>query len=98
MREPRRNHYIAPVANDETVVALDDAIDTLRRTRSFQPDDPGVTLHLLASIITETQQRLPEAVANARDHGYSWAEIAELLGVTRASAWQRYADHTNPRP
>ena len=22
--------------------------------------------------------------------GYSWAEIADLLGVTRTSAWQRF--------
>jgi len=33
-------------------------------------------------------------VADARDQDYSWAQVADLLGVTRASAWQRYAAHT----
>ncbi len=38
----------------------------------------------------EIDSRIPRAVADARDQEYSWAEIGDLLGVTRASAWQRY--------
>jgi hypothetical protein len=33
---------------------------------------------------------VPRAVADARDQEYSWAAIGDLLGVTRASALQRY--------
>jgi hypothetical protein len=51
-------------------------------------------VHFLASLIAEAQHRLPLAVADARDQDYSWAQIADLLGVTRASAWQRYAGRT----
>jgi len=51
----------------------------------------GATMHLLCSLLAEAERRLPRAVADARDQEYSWAEIADLLGVTRASAWQRYA-------
>ncbi len=35
--------------------------------------DAAVTLHLLASLITEARSRLPRAVADARDQDYSWA-------------------------
>jgi len=35
--------------------------------------------------------RLPQAVALARDQDYSWAEIGDLLGTTRAAALQRVA-------
>ena len=53
--------------------------------------DAGAELHLLASLIAETERRLPLAVAGARDQELSWAEIGDLLGTTRAAAWQRFA-------
>jgi hypothetical protein len=56
--------------------------------------DTGVALHLLASLMAEARARLPRAVADARDQDCSWGQVAELLGVTRASAWQRYAGRT----
>ena len=49
-----------------------------------------MTLHLFASLAAETSSRLPQAVADARAYGLSWAQVADLLGVTRASAWERY--------
>ena len=95
MREPRRDHYLAPTTGDDTKRILDAAIETLGTIRNLPwLGDAGATLHLLTSLIAETEQRLPRAVADARDQEYSWAEIADLLGVTRASAWQRYAGRT----
>jgi len=49
----------------------------------------------------QIQQRLPDAVADARDQNYSWAEIGDLLGITRAAAWNHYGrpsrrGHTRP--
>lgn len=94
-REPRRDHYITPATGDDTERVLDDAIETLGTIRGLPwLGDAGVTLHLLTSITIEAERRLPRAVADARDQEYSWAQIADLLGVTRASAWQRYAGHT----
>ena len=95
MTEPRRDHYIPPALGEDSQRVLDAAIDSLGKLRGFAFNgDAATTLHLLASLIAEAQQRLPQAVADARDQDCSWAEIADLLGVTRASAWQRYAGHT----
>jgi hypothetical protein len=57
--------------------------------------DASADLHVLTSLIKEAESRIARAVADARDQEYSWAEIADLLGVTRASAWQRYAARTD---
>jgi hypothetical protein len=67
--------------------------------RDFEDGDPAAIVHVLASLAWQLDGRLVLAVADARRWGCSWAEVADLLGVTRASAWQRYADqetnHTN---
>jgi hypothetical protein len=95
MREPRRDHYIEPATSPDSERVIDEAITSLGTLRNLPwLGDPGATLHLLTSLIHQAQQRLPTAVADARDQEYSWAQIADLLGVTRASAWQRYAGHT----
>ncbi|MGH2836400.1 MAG: hypothetical protein ACRDKD_09315 [Solirubrobacteraceae bacterium] len=92
MRAPRRDRYIAPCADADTGRVVDAALESLRVARSFGRDDPAASLHLLTSLLVEVQGRLAEFVAAARDQGCSWAEVADLLGVTRASAWQRYSD------
>jgi hypothetical protein len=98
MTEPRRDHYLAPATGADTSQAVDAAIKHLAGLRHWNgPTDATVTLHLLASLQTEASKRLPDLVANARAQGCSWAQIADLLGVTRASAWQRYGQHT-PTP
>ena len=96
MREPRRDHYLAPAPGADTERVLEAAIETLGKVRDLPwLGDAGATLHLLTSLMAEAEARLPRAVADARDQEYSWAEIADLLGVTRASAWQRYARRTH---
>ena len=95
MREPRRDHYIAPATGEDSRAALEAAIENLGKLRGLEwVGDAAVTLHLLASLITEARSRLPRAVADARDQDCSWGQVADLLGVTRASAWQRYAGRT----
>lgn len=92
MREPRRDHYLAPTTGDDTDVVVEAAVESLGDLRGLAwLGDAGVGLHLLTSLMAEAERRLPRAVADARDQEYSWAEIGDLLGVTRASAWQRYA-------
>jgi DNA-directed RNA polymerase specialized sigma24 family protein len=98
MTEPRRDHYIAPATGPDTAAVMDAAIQSLAAARSFEVPDATVTLHLLASLLAEAQARLPQAVTEAREQGCSWAEIADLLGVTRASAWQRHATRHAPEP
>jgi hypothetical protein len=95
MREPRRDHYIEPATGEDSRAVLDAAIESLGTLRSLQwLGDAGATLHLVASLLAEARSRLPRAVADAKDQEYSWGQVAELLGVTRASAWQRYAGRT----
>ena len=95
MTEPRRDHYLPPTVGDDSERVLDAAIDSLAKLRGLGCNgDAAATLHLLTSLIAEAQRRLSRAVADARDQDCSWAQIADLLGVTRASAWQRYAGRT----
>ena len=106
MTDPRRDHYLPPAAGPDTKGVIDAAIESLGKLRGFGSNRDATTdLHLLASILTGVQERLPRAVADARDYACSWAGIADLLGVTRASAWQRFAagpspaeDLIDPRP
>jgi hypothetical protein len=39
-------------------------------------------------------QAITEAVRGLRDHGYSWADIAARLGITRQAAQQRWGTDT----
>jgi hypothetical protein len=95
MPHPRRDHYIEPATGPDSEAVLHDAIGSLGTLRGLEwVGDAGATLHLLASLIRQAHQLLPRAVADARDQDYSWAQIADLLSVTRASAWQRYAGPT----
>ena len=87
MREPRRDHYIAPSTGADSRSALDTALDELAAARNLDTTDAATAVHLLASLAAETDARFSEMIANARKDGCSWAEIADLLGVTRASAW-----------
>lgn len=95
MTEPHRDHYLPPTVGEDSELVLDAAIESLGNVRGMGYNgDAATTLHLLSSLIAQAQQRLPRAVADARDQDCSWAEIADLLGVTRASAWQRFAGRT----
>ena len=91
MRETRRDHYLPPTLGEDSETVLDQAIASLGDARGLPwLGDAATRLHLLASLIAETERLLPRAVADARDQECSWAEIGDLLGVTRASAQQRY--------
>jgi len=59
------------------------AVDDVRDLRRI-----GVALQE----IDTAQDALRSAVATARDNGRSWTEIANILGVSRQAARQRFAD------
>lgn len=46
----------------------------------------------VSEAVRTDEERLREAVANARTHGRSWNQIALALGVSRQAARQRFAD------
>lgn len=92
MARPQRTHHTGPATGIDTEVVLDAAVESLGTVRGLQwVGDGGARLHVLASLMAEARARLPRAVADARDQDYSWAEIGDLLGITRAAAWQRFA-------
>ena len=90
----RRDFYRGPTTGEDTALTLNNAITTLAALRGMALGDAGDELHLLMSLLEEAKTQVPRAVADGRNQEYSWAEIADLLGVTRASAWQRYAGRT----
>jgi hypothetical protein len=51
----------------------------------------------LASLIAEAQNQLPDAVAEARCDGYTWAEIAGRLATTAGTARRRYGSYARWR-
>jgi predicted transcriptional regulator len=63
----------------------------LGAARNLDTRDPATRLHVAASLAAELDARLGAMVVDVRRDGCSWAGIADLLGVTRAGAWQRYA-------
>ena len=55
-------------------------------------NDPKVGLRAVAALrqLTESLERLQ--VANARDQGWSWQEIALYLGVSKQAVHQKHAE------
>ena len=91
MAVPDRSHHLPPYLDEESAYCLREATATLGTSRGMSwLGDAGAELHLLASLQRQLQARLPDAVAEARDQDYSWAEIGLRLGITRAAAWHRY--------
>jgi hypothetical protein len=93
IKHARRDHYEGPRTDKDSARVTDEAVTSLGKLRIplRWHGDGGAELQLLASLQAEIDRRLPKAVALARDQKYSWAEIGDLVGTTRAAAWQRFA-------
>lgn len=91
LRLARPGQLPAPATGPDSLHVLDEAIDQLAALRTpYWLGDSAVRLHALASLISQAQQLLPQAVHDARDQELTWAEIGELLGITAAAAARRY--------
>jgi hypothetical protein len=44
----------------------------------------------MVALSTQLDESIGDAVKGLRDHGYSWAEIADRLGISRQAAHQRW--------
>jgi hypothetical protein len=51
---------------------------------------PLYEIYGIAEGLRGMEARLKDAVSRARAAGHSWQEIADQLGVTRQSAWERF--------
>ncbi len=61
------------------------------------PDDPAEALAAVVALRRLAEQLERAAVARAIEQGWTWADVAEALGVTRQAAHKRHA-HTVRRP
>ncbi|EHN09793.1 hypothetical protein PAI11_33720 [Patulibacter medicamentivorans] len=55
------------------------------------PDDPAAALAAVVALRRTAERLEREAVARAIDQGWTWAQVAEALGVTRQAAHKRHA-------
>jgi hypothetical protein len=91
LRLARPGQQPAPTTGAGSLQVLTEAIDALTQLRTaYWPGDSAIHLHALASLITQAQQLLPEAVHHTRDQELTWTQIGELLGTTAATAARRY--------
>lgn len=54
--------------------------------------DPAVGLRAVVALHRLAERMEAIQVANARRQGWSWAQIAEVLGVTKQAVHQKYRD------
>ena len=55
------------------------------------PDDPADALAAVVALRRSADQLELAAVAAAIEAGWTWADVAEALGVTRQAAHKRFA-------
>ena len=92
--DPRRCFPSHPLVDDDSEAVVAFAVNDLVLLRSpMWSGDAGALLHALASLSAEMDAWLPDAVADAHSRGYSWSEIARLIGVRPATARRRFGDH-----
>ena len=92
--DPRRCFPSHPLVDDDSEAVVAFAVNDLVLLRSpMWSGDAGALLHALASLNAEMDAWLPDAVADALSRGYSWSEIARVIGVGPATARRRYGDH-----
>jgi hypothetical protein len=96
--DPRRDETAIPYTDSNTIALIDDALDSLVVFRCpLGRGDGGAAVSCLVSLIEEARSRLWDAVADAKDQGYTWDDIAERLSGTAGSARRRYGGYTSWR-
>lgn len=88
---------LQPYVDDETQVLVERAVESLVVLRGSGRGDAGAVLSCLASLIVEAQAGLPDAVADARDGEYTWAEIGGRLAASASAVRRHYGDYARWR-
>ena len=91
------DHTAIPATDCVTAALIDGAVAELVRWRHGCPDDAGARVAALVSLAVEADDRLHDAVADARDQRYSWDDIAQRLATSTATARRRFADYAHVR-
>ena len=82
---PPRTDHDSQTVLDRAVTALGDLRFPLSRY------DAAAQLHTLASLQADIHARIPDLIADARDQGYSWDDIATSIGISPRAARRRGA-------
>ena len=70
--------------------------DTAQVATAASSRDPAVGLKAVRSLRVLVERLEALQVGNARDEGWTWDQIAQLLGVTRQAVHKRYAGGRGP--
>jgi hypothetical protein len=65
--------------------------DTAQVATAASSDDPSVGLRAVRSLRVLVERLEALQVQNARDAGWTWEQIAQLLGVTRQAVHKKHA-------
>jgi hypothetical protein len=90
LHRPGCDRARAPYLDYDTLGLVEEAVESLVRSRGSSQGDAGAALSCWASLIAEAQSQLPAAVAEARAQDYTWEEIASRLATTARTARRRY--------
>jgi predicted transcriptional regulator len=70
--------------------------DTAQVATAASSKDPTVGLEAVRSLRVLVERLEALQVGNARDQGWTWEQIAQLLGVTRQAVHKKYASGRGP--
>lgn len=93
----RRDKTAIPSTDAYTIALIDDTVEFLVVVRGGGIGDAGAALSCLVSLIGEADSRLADVVADARDQGYTWDDIADRLAASASGARRRYAGYARWR-
>jgi Homeodomain-like domain len=60
------------------------------------PEDPAAALAAVVALRRLADRLERAAVARAIEQGWTWAQVAQALGVTRQAAHKRHASRARP--
>jgi hypothetical protein len=69
----------------------------LLSAESAESASPLAAIAFIQGVATETGDGMQAAVQRARAAGRTWAEVGEVLGISRQAAFQRFGKPADPR-
>lgn len=87
-----------PRTREQLQQAADDAerwLDSLGPSAIASPDADASRLRRIGAAVraaANSQVELADAVADAREHGHTWTQIAAMVGTSRQAAQERYGE------
>ena len=98
LSDPDRDRSMIPYTDQYTAALIAKAVIALAAVRApAWVGDPGPTISSLVSLAAEAEGLLWDAVADAREVGYTWDQIASRLATPAGTARGRYGSYAKWR-